>query len=65
MPVKTNTSVCPHRGAKWKTKMKTNTITEPTYSRNAEKKKKKEAMFKSTTKGNICAKARHKHSGKF
>jgi len=35
MPVKTSTFVCPHFGAKWKTRMKTNTITEPTYARKA------------------------------
>jgi len=35
MPVKTSTFVCPHLGAKWKTRMKTNTITEPTYARKA------------------------------
>lgn len=40
MPVKTSTLVWPHRGEKWKTRMKTNTNTELTYNRNAAMKVK-------------------------
>ena len=36
MPVKIKTFEFPYSGAKWKTRTKTMTITEATYSKNAE-----------------------------